>query len=153
MIHCRLADAARYAALHPLFSRAFALAGDQGVRQRPAGSYDLGDGLRVNVDAGMTEPAAQRRFESHRAAIDIQVVLAGPEAMAVCHVTDLVVSEPFTEAADIAFYTDPSVPVQQLIVAPEEVAIFFPEDAHKPCCHPGSEALPFRKLVFKVPVG
>ena len=31
-----------------------------------------------------------------------------------------------------------------------EFAIFWPEDAHKPCCNPGDASVSYRKLVFKV---
>jgi biofilm protein TabA len=152
MIACHLSAAARYTVLHPLFARAFALAGDPELRVRAAGSYDLGDGLRVNLDVGATEAATARRFESHRQHIDIQVVLAGPERMQWARLDELQLDQDFQPGADIAFYHPPArIPVE-LVLGPDELTIFWPEDAHRPCCHPADHAVAFRKLVFKVPV-
>ncbi len=150
MITCHLTDADRYAVLHPLFARAFALAKDPDLRGREAGIHQLGDGLSVNIDAGFTQPAELRRFESHRAHIDIQVVLAGPERMQWARVPALRLDRDFEPGGDIAFYHPPQrIPVE-LVLGPDELAIFWPEDAHRPCCHPAAGAVPFRKLVFKV---
>ena len=152
MIACTLADAERYAGLHPLFPRALTLAADGDLRARAPGSYDLGQGLHVNLDAGQTQPASERRFESHRDHIDIQVVLAGPERMQWARTADLTVDQPFTAEADIAFYATPERIAGEAVLHPDELAIFFPEDAHRPCCDPGADSVAFRKLVFKVPV-
>lgn len=152
MIACPLATAGRYAALHPLFARVFALAVDDGIRALEAGSHDLGAGLHVNVDIGSTQPPEQRRFERHRAHIDVQVVLAGPERMQWARADQLELSEDFAPDGDIAFYREPAIIAGELVLGRDELAIFHPEDAHRPCCHPGDEAVAFRKLVFKVPV-
>lgn len=152
MISCHLADSGRFATLHPLFARAFALAADPELRAREAGIHQLGGGLSVNIDVGETGPADQRRFESHRRHIDIQLVLQGPERMQWVRVPDLRLEQDFAPDGDIAFYHPPArIPVE-LVLGPDELAIFWPEDGHRPCCHPGATAVAFRKLVFKVPV-
>lgn len=151
MILAPLSDRSRYAPLHPLFPLAFAWCDDAANLSRPDGRYDLLPGrLAVIVESGGTRPRATRRFESHRANIDIQIGLAGPEAMEWTPVAGLQVEDDFAPDGDIAFYAEPSRPISRLLVPPAHFAIFWPEDAHKPVLHPADAPVPYRKLVFKV---
>jgi len=153
MILAPLSDRARYAPLHPLFAQAFAWCDDAANLARADGRYDLLPGrLLVIVESGETKPRAVRRFESHRANIDIQVNLTGPEAMEWTPVAGLHVEDDFAPDGDIAFYAEPSRPITRLLVPPDHFAVFWPEDAHKPVLHPHDVAMPYRKLVFKVAV-
>jgi biofilm protein TabA len=146
-------NAARYTGLHPLFGQAFAWCADPANQAIANGRYPLrGDDLTVIVESGLTSPASARRFESHRRCIDIQVVLTGPEAMEWMPCASLTVSEPFRPGGDICFYAPPKLPATRLLLGPLQFAIFWPEDAHKPCCHPGDVPVPFRKLICKVAV-
>ena len=54
---------------------------------------------------------------------------------------------PFQEESDIGFYQN-GCRCQTLSFAPGDFAVFFPEDAHKPCCRSGAPAC--RKLIVKV---
>jgi biofilm protein TabA len=151
MIHDTLAQAARYHALHPRFATAFAWAQVTENCEKPDGRYLInGEDLFVIVESGSTMPAALKRFESHRKYIDIQVNLSGPEIMEWMPRARLTVELPFTADNDICFYQPTNEPVTRLLVRPGEFAIFFHEDAHKPCCHPHETAVAYRKLVFKV---
>jgi YhcH/YjgK/YiaL family protein len=148
-----LADRARYAPLHPLFAQAFAWCDVAANRERADGRYDIIPGrLAVIVESGETKPRAIRRFESHRANIDIQLNLAGPEAMEWTPVDGLRVEDDFAPDGDIAFYAEPARPITRLLVPPGHFAVFWPEDAHKPVLHPEATPVPYRKLVFKVAV-
>lgn len=151
MILAPLADADRYAPLHPLFGNAFAWMAGAGNLSKDDGRYPIdGERLIVIVETGTTKPAAERRFESHRRYIDIQVNLIGPELMEWLPAHTLTIEDDFQPDGDIAFYAAPTNPATRLIVPPRHFAIFWPEDAHKPSCSPGAEPIPFRKLVFKV---
>jgi len=159
MILDHLDNAQRYAGLHPLFATAFAWAKDPANRATAPGRYPLiGDDLSVNVDAGRTDDPTQRRFESHRRYIDIQINLAGGEVMEWHPANALTVAMDFQDGGDIRFHHPPTLiginataPARAL-VPPGHFTIFWPEDAHKPCCHPGVVAVEFRKLVFKIAV-
>jgi biofilm protein TabA len=104
----------------------------------------------VIVERGTTVPSASKRFESHRRYIDIQVNLAGGEIMEWLPAAGLTVSDEFAPGGDVRFYHQPARSPTRLLVEPGHFAIFYPEDAHKPCCHPGAHPVPYRKLVFKV---
>jgi YhcH/YjgK/YiaL family protein len=155
MILDHLANARRYAGLHPLFGAAFAWAGDPANADPAPGRYPLiGDDLTVVVDHGRTEDPALRRFESHRWHIDIQINRAGGEVMEWHPANALAVALDFEEGGDIRFHHPPTLagtPTRAL-VPPGHFTIFWPEDAHKPICHPAGTAVDFRKLVFKVAV-
>jgi biofilm protein TabA len=151
MIHDTLANASRYQTLHPRFAQAFAWCSEHENLARSDGRYHLqGDDLFVIVESGPTIAASLKRFESHRKYIDIQVNLIGPEMMEWTPIKRLTVIDDFKPDNDICFYQQPTELSTRLLVRPNEFAIFWPEDAHKPCCHPGDTAVSYRKLVFKV---
>jgi len=153
MICDRLANAARYQRLHPLFPAAFAWATDVGNRARADGEYPIqGKDLYAIVQSGQTMPAADKRFESHRRYIDIQLNLSGSEIMEWTPVDGLPVADDFRPDNDIRFHQPVADGATPLLVKPDEFAIFWPEDAHKPCCHPHGAPQAFRKIVFKVAV-
>ena len=153
MIIGALSDAGRYAALHPLFAAAFAWCEQAANLAQPDDRYELIPGrLAVIVESGETKPRSIRRFESHRANIDIQINLIGPEAMEWTPVAGLRIEDDFAPDGDIAFYAEPARPVTRLLVPPAHFAVFWPEDAHKPVLHPHDQPVPYRKLVFKVAV-
>lgn len=149
MIHDTLTQVERYAGLHPLFRVAFAWL--QTHRDATDGKHIIhGDDLFVIVETAGTHDPATRRFEAHRRYIDIQVNLAGGEVMEWLPATDLQVEDDFQPEGDIAFFHPPTIAPTRLHVRPNEFAIFFPSDAHKPVCHPPSGPTIYRKLVFKV---
>lgn len=151
MIHDTLANAKRYLSLHPRFAAAFAWCQEPDKLAKPDGRYALqGDALFVIVESGPTIASQLKRFESHRRYIDIQINLKGPEIMEWMPRAALTVFEDFKPDNDICFYQQPATIPTRLVVRPHEFAIFWPEDAHKPCCNPGDASVSYRKLVFKV---
>lgn len=152
MIHDTLAQAANYTTLHPLFSEAFAWLSAN--RDCADGRYAIrGDDLFVIVETGPTWDPAVRRFEAHRTYIDIQVNLAGGEIMEWLPVAGLHIADDFKSDGDIAFFTTPDTVPTKLHVQPGHFVVFWPNDAHKPVCHPPTGATTYRKMVFKVKVG
>lgn len=153
MILAPLADADRYASLHPRFAKAIAWLRDPANLALPVGRYDLeGDKLRAIVDETATEPATMRRLECHRRYIDIQFSISGGEIMEWAPITGLTPTEPFNTERDLGFFVDPTGPLSQAVVKPGWLAIFWPEDAHKPLCNLGATAQPVKKIVIKVEV-
>jgi len=151
MIHDTLSNANRYAGLHPRLATVFDWCRQPENLALSDGRYEIqGKSLFVIVESGPTISANIKRFESHRRYIDVQVNLKGPEIMEWMSSSALTLSEDFKPDNDVCFYHQPvSVPTR-LMVHPHEFAIFWPEDAHKPCCHPGEVSVPYRKMVFKV---
>jgi biofilm protein TabA len=142
----------RYIALHPRFAHAFAWLDLPANRDAKDGKYEIeGQDLFVLVQTGATGPAQDKRFESHRRYIDIQVTLRGPEVMLWHPAAALSVIEAYSPEHDVAFYADPPH-YTPLVVEPEHFAIFYPDDGHKPGCALNGKPAPLRKAVFKVAV-
>lgn len=144
MVLDQLANAARYAGLHPRFARAFeALAN---VHSLPDGRHDIdGDRVYLLLQGGDGKGRKAARLEAHRAYIDIQLTLEGIEEIgwspvAACRPSD------FDTARDIGFFDDR--PHVWLTLPPGHFAIFFPTDAHAPLGGMGK----VRKAVVKVAV-
>ena len=88
-------------------------------------------------------------FESHRKYIDVQVMVAGEEAMEVDDIARLIVSEAYNPERDFIKYAD-TASASRLILRTGDVAIFFPMDGHMPGLQSAGPVL-VRKTVVKVP--
>jgi YhcH/YjgK/YiaL family protein len=148
MILSALSQSSRYAALHPLFQRAFDYIRDTDLYALAPGRYPIvGEDLFAIVELvpGKTKEAA--RLEAHRKYIDIQLVLEGDETMGWKPLADCFnpVSE-HSEDKDIRFFHD--APASWVPVPTDHFCIFFPEDAHAPLVGSGM----VRKVIFKVAV-
>jgi len=148
MIFSTAADADRYAALHPLFPRAFEYMRNTDLPALAPGRYPIvGEQLFVIVEhvAGRAREAA--KLECHRRYIDIQLVLEGNEEMGWKPLADCAqpVSD-YSEEKDIRFFHD--APASWVAVPPGCFCIFFPEDAHAPLVGSGQ----VRKAIFKIAV-
>ncbi|HEU0054797.1 MAG TPA: YhcH/YjgK/YiaL family protein [Longimicrobium sp.] len=113
------------------------------------GRYDIdGDEVFALVSSYETGPATEKRFETHRRYLDIQLVAAGAERMLHIAAEGLTVETPYDEAKDIEFYAEPKAS-SSLLVPAGGVALFWPADAHKPGCMAGGRD-PVKKVVVKV---
>jgi len=146
MIFSTLSQSDRYAALHPLFPRAFEYIRDTDLLSLAPGRYPIVDKqLFVIVEnvAGRTREAA--KLECHRRYIDIQLVLEGLDEMGWKALADCVdpVSD-YSAEKDIRFFHD--APASWIATPPGAFCIFFPEDAHAPLVSAGQ----IRKVIFKI---
>lgn len=114
--------------------------------------HDLGGGVFAIEQVYQTKPRAEGFFESHRKMIDLQVVVAGQEAMEVVDVSRATVRDPYQDARDLIAYQDVA-DATVLRLRDREVAVFYPADVHMPSLRAGSEPVLVRKSVVKVPVG
>ena len=148
MILSTLSQSGRYAALHPLFPRAFEYIRNTDLLSLAPGRYPIvGEQLFVIVESvpGRTREAA--KLECHRRYIDIQMVLDGVDEMGWKGLADCV--DPVTDynaEKDIRFFHD--TPATWIATPPGAFCIFFPEDAHAPLVSTGS----IRKAIFKIAV-
>jgi YhcH/YjgK/YiaL family protein len=148
MILAKLAEADRYAALHPLFARAFEFLRSPDLGALVPGRHDIeGEQLFAIVEACAGRTRAEAKLECHRRYIDIQLVLDGIDEMgwkplAAC--TDPATN--YDEARDIHFFND--APASWIATPPGSFCLFFPEDAHAPLVSDGM----IRKVVLKIAV-
>jgi YhcH/YjgK/YiaL family protein len=149
MICDLIANAPQYASLHPAFAHCFRwLAAFDGTT--PDGNHDIGMGCEARVMSYLTEPAEQRRWESHRRYLDIQYLVSGLECIPVAPIGALPVATPYDDEQDVSFYADGSAPTPSLVLEAGMFAIFFPQDAHRPNIAV-TAPVATRKIVVKVP--
>lgn len=141
-----LTRAARYRALHPLFATAFDFLEAADLAALPPGHVALdGERLFVLIDEPAGRGRAGARLEAHRRYIDIQLTVSGIEhigwrPLEQCRSED----GPFAGDRDVGFFSDQ--PETWLVIPPQHVAIFYPEDAHAPLAGDGR----IKKAVVKV---
>ena len=87
-------------------------------------------------------------FESHKKYIDIQYIFEGEEIMEVENIKNLNVSKEYNEDLDYAKYFQ-NKNSSSLIIKQNELAIFYPNDAHMPCIRI-DENKKVIKAVFKI---
>jgi biofilm protein TabA len=148
MIFSTLSQSSRYAALHPLFPRAFDYIRNTDLLLLAPGRHDIvGDDLIAIVEQVPGKRREMARLEAHRRYIDIQLVLDGVDEMGWRPLADC--REPvsdYSAGKDIRFFRD--APAAWIAVPPDHFCIFFPEDAHAPLVSSGE----VRKVVFKIAV-
>lgn len=128
----------------PVQSRLGALA--VGSSQR----IELSEGVFVMEQAYLTKPRAEGFFESHRAHVDVQVVVAGEEIMEVVDAGRIEARQAFDPSRDLILYHDTAA-ASSWRMHPGEIGVFFPADVHMPGLRRGAEAVVVRKAVVKVP--
>jgi biofilm protein TabA len=121
----------------------FALAPGQTER------IELAGGAFVLAQAYLTKPRAEGRWETHRAYIDVQVIVAGEESMEVADRAKLTLAEDLTPGRDVIFY-QPFDRGSVLRFGPGDLAIYHPTDGHNGGLAVAAPVL-VRKIVVKVP--
>ena len=112
---------------------------------------DLAGGAFALLQAYLTKPRGEGRWETHRAHIDIQALIEGEELMEVADRNRLTLDEDLTPAKDVIFY-QPFDRASVLRFDPGYVGVYFPVDAHMGGLMTEAPSL-VRKVVVKVPVG
>lgn len=146
MILDRLANAERYAPLHPRFAAAFRFLGETDLAALADGRHELdGRELYVSVESIQGRGRAGAKLEAHRRYIDIQVAIAGRDEIGLKPVADCrEVELAYDEDRDVALFRDR--PESWVVLVPGSFAVFFPDDGHAPLAAAG----PVRKVVVKV---
>ncbi len=148
MIFSTLSRSDRYAALHPLFPRAFDYMRNTDLHALMPGVYQIvGDDLFAIVEHVPGRTRDDAKLECHRRYIDIQLVLDGTDEMGWKTLADC--NDPVDEYSaerDIRFFND--APSTWVATPPDHFCLFFPEDAHAPLVSEGQ----VRKVIFKIAV-
>lgn len=111
---------------------------------------DLGHGVFAIEACYPSKPRREGFFESHRKYIDVQVVVAGEEAMEVEDISRLSVTAAYDAERDLIKYADTSL-ASRLTMRAGDVALFFPADGHMPSLQLSGLKL-VHKTVVKVPL-
>lgn len=146
MICDLLKNSASYEAISPALKKAFDYLKTITPDNLPEARVELdGDKLFAFSSSYETQPAEDRKIETHRNYLDVQYVVSGVEAMGYIPMEGLEVSEPYKP--DVEFYnTDKDV------LIPAEAGtfmVFFPQDAHRPGCT-WKEPSQVKKVIVKI---
>ncbi len=98
----------------------------------PIGSfekYDLGSGIFALEQSYITKDRSECFWETHRKYIDIQVHLDGIEQMEYVDFSKLKVKLDYNETKDLIVYEDIK-DSNKIVMQPNDIAIYFPNDAH-----------------------
>lgn len=150
MIHDTLENFERYLALHSRFAKVAEFLRTTDLKTLAPGRVEiLPDGeLFANVDVATGHKREDALVEYHRKYIDIQVPLAITEQMGWMPVAKIPAALAYSEESDAGL--GKAIPTSWGTVAPGEFVIFFPQDAHAPCCAEEGAQMP--KVIFKVRV-
>jgi biofilm protein TabA len=130
-------------------ARLLTLALPAGLRE---GRSKLGD-FDIIVSTAPSKPASEQAFEAHRKNIDLHLVLAGSEGYRAAALGACAADRPYDPATDAELFAPAASKEHVIVLAEGDVAVFFPEDAHKPRCRlaaAGDQAT--RKAVVKIPL-
>ena len=110
----------------------------------------LDENCFVLEQAYITKDKKDCFFESHRKYIDIQYIFEGSEIMEVEDINKLQITQEYNESLDFAKY-EQKPNSSTLIINENELAIFYPNDAHMPCIKVDNNQK-IIKAVFKIAV-
>jgi len=120
---------------------------------------DLAEG-RIEIEGGRLfalvqryppKPVEESRFEAHQCYADVQYIASGAEMIGYAPTETLDLETPYDAEKDIAFYAQPARWTPVALPA-GSFAVFYPHDAHMPCCRLDSDQ-PIHKIVVKVALG
>lgn len=144
----RIAESGKYESLHPRFPKAFEFMRRPDLPSLPVGRYEI-DGTNcwaIIMDTALRPFAATNQYEVHKAFIDIQSPISGPETIGVVESNPSMFGN-FNYEKDFALFNSGGKPWN---LVPGEFAVFFPDKgAHAPGLSVGSTNA-IRKLVIKV---
>ena len=150
MILDKLSNASLYSGLSEPIAAALRYLSENDCTSLPLGKIPLRDTkMFAIVQEYQSRLPEQCFWEAHRKYIDVQFIAAGVEEMGHANITDLRVSQPYSDADDYAKFEGVGSEVK---VPAGWFTIFFPEDGHMPCMAAGGQPSSVRKVVVKVAV-
>ena len=137
-----------YSSVHPLLAQGLKWLAVTAIGDLPKGRHEIqGDALSAMVDEDSSRPFEQTRFEAHRIYGDIQLIISGSEAIDVCDIERLDLTEQYDAQRDVSFFS-PRGDATRLVLTAGDFAVFFPNDGHRPQISTGNPQM-VRKVVVK----
>jgi biofilm protein TabA len=150
MIVDKIENAKLYTGISERITKGLELLSDPAVAEKEDGKYEIdGDNLFFLVQRYTTKDKEEMLFEAHRNYIDIQAILDGEETIGYAPADELEVVEPYKP--DVFKCADPDI-FTEVKLPSGTFAIFFPNDAHKPCYDYNGKSN-VHKVVVKVKIG
>lgn len=132
MIIDTIENADVYAVLGERLAKGLKLIQDPSMLEKDPGKYEVeGEDLYYMIQKYKTKNKDEASFEAHREYIDIQAVLDGCEIIGWTPADSIEITSPYTY--DIYKGSDPQIYTEAKLEK-GSFGIFFPHDAHKPCC-------------------
>lgn len=152
MIVCDIKDSKRYDGVTPLLGKALQWLRTTDFSKLTPGKVEIqGDKIYCSVQEYATRDYEKTGWEAHRKYIDIQVLAKGSECIEVAPLSLLKETAPYADDKD--FLALDGQAVQTVTLVPGQIAVLFPEDAHRPGIHGDRKtSKEVHKLVVKVAV-
>lgn len=149
MLTTNLSHAADHDYLSGRFRMAYDFLKQPALCDLPLGRNEIdGDEVYANVLEYDTVPACEKQLEAHRDYYDVQFVVSGEELIQYAPAYELPIVQNYIEDDDYALLETPAC-VSSVTLRAGDLAIFAPEDAHKPGCTLDTPSH-VRKIVVKV---
>lgn len=149
MIVTNFDNADRYYGLSETIKICVDFAKNNDLKNFENGSYDVSDGIRVNIND--FQCSDKPKYEGHKKMIDIQLDLTGHET---CYAADIKCGKclvPYNDEKDVAWYeVDPKPTFAEIKMDTETLVVLFPEDIHSPTIFDGVKKV--KKAIFKISV-
>lgn len=149
MIIDNIANASKYASVHPAFAPVFEALKTFSAASPEGKTVIDGDSAFINFSSYLNKDVSECRFESHKKYIDVQYVAAGHERIDVCPAAGLAFTENRLDEGDIAFYEDPDS-FSSADLLPGFFVVLFPGEAHRPLVAPDGVPVKTSKAVAKI---
>jgi len=150
MIVDKIENADLYKGLSAAIAKGLELIKDASIAEQENGKYQVdGDNLFYMIQRYPTRDKEDMLFEAHKDYIDIQAIIDGEETIGYAITETLQVVEPYKP--DVMKYADPDI-FTEVKLAKGMFAIFYPDDAHKPCYDYRNGKSNVHKVVVKVKV-
>ena len=130
MIFDKIENAKLYEAINPLIAKALDYIKKTDFSKLENGKHVInGDTLFAILQEYETKNDCDSKLEAHRKYIDVQYVISGEELIGVTPLINQPPCKEYDEENDYALY---DYTCSFIKVLPEQFAILFPEDLHKP---------------------
>jgi YhcH/YjgK/YiaL family protein len=150
MVVDKVENADLYKGLSEGIAKGLELIQDARIAEKQDGKYEVdGDRLFYMIQRYPTKDKDEMLFEAHKDYIDIQLIASGEETIGYAITPTLEVVQPYKP--DVMKCSDPAV-FTEVKLTSGMFAIFFPDDAHKPCYDYGPDKSNVHKLVVKIKV-
>jgi YhcH/YjgK/YiaL family protein len=132
----------------PIFEEIFQKLKDFDINT-PNGNYKTHDLYYFKVMSYETQ-LSPKIIESHRKEVDVQILFSGKEVIKIYKEEDVSILEEYNSKIDCQFYKELNTPISELILEPNYMAVFFPNDIHGPLYAHNNNVNRLKKIVIKI---